>query len=230
MSYVPNPTIGGLGEMTETNNAVTMGIDQVNTWHPLWTSGVVAGLLDGWTFLAGVSGSFTSVANAGGGQITVTTSAPHGMLAGQVVTLTSASVAGYQPPNPTIFVIQSVAASTFNVIATFTATATGTFTRGASLKAGTAAAGRYKITWSVTAKNTGADATFKFAPCQNVSPVNTTTAGSLLITDGPNCMASSEFLTITAGDVITMLCMNQTNVADVTIIYANANLIRYAAP
>jgi len=45
MSYIPNPATGGVGGMFEYANAAVMGIDQVNTYHPFWTSGVVAGTL-----------------------------------------------------------------------------------------------------------------------------------------------------------------------------------------
>ena len=107
MSYFPNPKIGGIAQMTEYANALSLVIDQVNTYHPLWTAGVVAGLLDGWTFTAGVDGSYTAVANLGGGLVRVTTAAPHGLAAGRVVALTSSSVAGYQPPNPTVFVVKT---------------------------------------------------------------------------------------------------------------------------
>ena len=146
MSYFLNPAIGGIGGMFEYQNAVSMGIDQVNTYHPFWTSGVVAGTLDGWTFTVGTGGTFSAVANAGGGQIQITIGA-HTLVAGQPFAITSASVAGYRPPNPTLFIIQSVTATTVNVIATFTTTATGTWTQGAYLKAGAAAAGNYEVTW-----------------------------------------------------------------------------------
>jgi hypothetical protein len=185
MSYFPNPTAGGVGGMFEYENAVSMGIDQVNTYHPLWTAGMVAGTLDGWTFTAGLDGSFTAVASIGGGQIRVTTSAPHGMVAGEIVALTSASVAGYRPPNPTIFVIQAVAATTFDVVATFTATATGTWTRGAYLKAGTAAAGKYELFWNATAKTSaGANKTYKFEPCQNITNIDKAASGAIIDATG----------------------------------------------
>jgi hypothetical protein len=228
MSFIPYPSIGGITGMFEYNNATVMGIDQINTYHPFWTAGVIAGTLDGWTFLAGVSGGFTAVANIGGGQIRFTTSAPHGMLAGQIVTITSASVAGYQPPNPQIFVIQAVAASTFDVIATFTATATGTFTRGASLKAGTAAAGSYELTWNATAKAaSGANKDYKFEPCQNTTNVDKGAAGQLMNSTGPQACGGSAFVTVAAGDTFTMLCNNQTDVTDITIVNMNFRLKRY---
>ena len=229
MSYVPNPAIGGIAGMFEYQNAVAMGIDQINTYHPFWTSGVVAGSLDGWTFLAGTSGSFTAVANLGGGLIRITTSAPHGMVAGQIVCLTSASVAGYQPPNPTIFVIQAASASTFDVIATFTATATGTFARGASLTAGSSAAGKYTVVWSASAKTaSGSNKDYRFEPCQNTTSVDKGAAGQLMNTTGPQACSGSAFVDVAAGDVFTMLCNNTTDITDITIIDMNFRLQRYA--
>ena len=232
MSYIPNPSIGGLAGMLETNNGVVMGIDQVNTYHPFWTSGVVTGTVDGWTFLAGVSGSYTSVTNLGAGLIRFTTSAPHGMSAGQVVTITSASVAGYQPPNPVIFVIQAAGASTFDVIATFTATATGTFARGASLTAGAAAAGKYELIWSASTLATAPNKLYLFTPCQNVTPATSTSASQLTTNAGPqSCSAPAPVvITVAAGDIFTMLCQNQTDTTDITIVYFNYSLRRYSPP
>lgn len=43
MSYFPNLALGGVGGMYEYENATVMGIDQTNTYHPLWTAGVVVG-------------------------------------------------------------------------------------------------------------------------------------------------------------------------------------------
>ena len=231
MSYFPNPALGGIGGMFEYENAISMGIDQVNTYHPMWTSGVVAGTLDGWTFLAGLDGTFTSVTNPGGGQVTFNTPAPHGMVAGQIVAITGASVAGYQPPNPTIFVIQSTTATSFNVIATFTATATGFCTRGSCLIAGASAAGRYTINWSVTAKTTtGSNKNYKFEPCQNTTNVDKAAAGSIISNNGANGFAASAFITVAAGDIITLLADNQTDTTDIIIVDMNCRLQRYASP
>lgn len=214
--------------MFEYANAVAMGIDQANTYHPFWTSGVQAGTLDGWTFTAGQSGTFTSVANAGGGQITLTLGA-HTLVAGQPFAITSASVAGYQPPNPTLFIIQSVTATTVNVIATFTATATGTWTQGAYLKAGAGAAGKYEITWSATAQAaTGSNKQFHFEPLQNTTNIDKGSAGQLMNATGPQSCSGSAFITVAAGDLLLMLCNNETDTTDITIIHCNFRLKRYA--
>ena len=227
MAYIPYPSTGGVGGMFEYENATVMGIDQVNTYHPMWTAGVGAGVLDGWTFTAGQSGTFSAVANAGGGQIEITIGA-HTLVAGQPFAITSASVAGYRPPNPTIFIIQSVTATTVKVIATFTATATGTWTQGAYLKAGAGAAGKYQIFWSTACKSSGANKLYKFEPCQNTANIDKAASGSLLTTTDLQSLSASAFITVAAGDVITMLCQNQTDATDITIVDMNCRVIRYA--
>jgi|ERR1700690_96941 len=228
MSYFLNPALGGIGGMFEYENAVSMGIDQVNTYHPMWTSGVVVGTIDGWTFTTGADGSFTSVANLGGGRMRFTTSAPHGLANGRIVAITSASVAGYQPPNPTIFAIFNVSASTFDVTGTFTTTATGTWAAGACLTAGPSAAGKYQLFWSVGCKSTGANKLYKFEPCQNVTNVDKAASSSLLTTTDLQSISASAFITVAAGDVVTLLCQNQTDATDITIVYTNVRVIRYA--
>jgi len=214
--------------MFEYENASSMGIDQVDTYHPMWTAGVVAGTLDGWTFTAGADGTFTSVANAGGGQLQFTTSAPHGMSAGQVVAITASSVAGYRPPNPVSFVILSTGASTFNVAGTFTSTATGNWTRGSCLTAGPSAAGNYQLFWSVACKATsGSNKQYKFEPMQNTTYVDKAASMNLINSTGAQSQSASAFVTVAAGDVFQLLCMNQTDTSDVTIVDMNFRLLRY---
>jgi hypothetical protein len=228
MSFIPNSAVSGVGGMFEYQNAVSMGIDQINTYHPFWTSGVVAGVLDGWTFQAGLDGTFTSVVNAGGGQITFNTPTPHGMVAGMIVAITGASVAGYQPPNPTIFVVQSVTPTSFNVVATFTTTATGFWTKGAALIAGQQAAGNYTVEWSVTARaSTGSNKDYRFEPLQNTTSIDKGAAGQLMNSTGPQACGGSAFVTVVAGDAFLMLCNNTTDVTDITIVDMNYRLKRY---
>jgi hypothetical protein len=231
MSYTQNPSIKGVGEMTEYGNAVVIGVAQVNTYNPVHTVGVVAGELDGFTFLAGTDGTYTSIANAGGGQITVNTTGAHGMVAGQVVVLTSATDVGYQPPNPTWFVIQSVTATSFNVIAVFTNTATGTYDRGSCLIAGPDAAGWYKLTWDVTVKPTGSGKDFKVAPFQNETLLTKGAQEAILsIATGAACLASSLVLSVDAGDVLTIGIANTTDATDVTVRNLELCLVRYRTP
>jgi hypothetical protein len=228
VGYFPNPAIGGVGGMYEYANATVMGIDQANTYHPLWTAGVVAGTLDGWAFAAGVSGTFTAVADLGGGRMRITTGAPHGLTNGRVVFLTSASVAGYRPPNATAFIISNVAASTFDVTGVFTSTASGTWTAGACLTAGTSAAGEYELFWSASAKTgAGVNKTYKFEAFQNAAELNKAAAWAIIDANGPSGFSGSAFVTVAAGDHICLACQNQTDATDVTIVGMNLRVLRY---
>jgi hypothetical protein len=230
MSYTPNPAVNGVGEMSEYENAISLNITQTNTYNPIFTAGVVAGFLDGWTFVAGTGGAFTSVANAGGGQITFNTSGAHGMVAGQVVAITLSSVAGYRPPNPTIFVIQSVTATSFNVIASFTSTATGNYTRGTCIVAGPSAAGNYRLMWDATIAPANGNKDWKIEPLQNASNLDKAASEQIIATAGAACLAGGCFLTVAAGDKISLAINNQTDTTDIIIRNLNLNVLRYRAP
>ena len=230
MAYIPNPAINGVGEMSEYENAIVLGIAQVNTYVPINTAGVTAGFLDGWTFLAGTNGTFTSVTNPGGGQVTFNTSGAHGMLAGQVVAITLSSVAGYRPPNPTIFIIQSVTATSFNVVATFTATATGNYIRGATLIAGASSAGNYRLIWSATLAPANANKDWKIEPLQQATNVDKAAGEAIIAGAGAQCLGGSCLLAVAAGDQFTLLANNQTDATAVTVRDLNMQLVRYRAP
>jgi surface protein len=81
-------------------------------------------LLTGWTDFDGTgwdTGSITAFADAGGGQVTVTTSAAHGLPNGHVMRISgTTNYDGY-------YVISNVAATTFRITAAFVATETGTW-------------------------------------------------------------------------------------------------------
>jgi len=151
------------------------------------------------------------------------------MTAGQYVAVTSSSDAGYQPPNPTIFKILSAGSTTFNVTGTFTATATGTWTRGACLTAGPSAAGNYQLFWSIACQaTTGTNKRYKFEPLQNATNVDKAASENLINSTGPQSQSGSAFITVAAGDVVQMACNNLTDATDVTIIDMNTRVIRYS--
>lgn len=226
MAYLPPSGVGGIAEMWEYNNAISLGIDAQNVYHPLWTSGLVVGTLDGWTFLAGASGSFTSVTNPGGGQITFAGATGHGMVAGQLVHITSSSVSAYQAA----YIIQSVTTNTFTVTATFSATATGTWARGTSLTAGASAAGQYQLNYAFTLQPTsGSNKNYKIEAAQNTAGgLNKGSNQANLQSTGPSCISGSSFLTIVAGDIIVMTVMNMTDTTDLTVISGDCRLFRYS--
>ena len=229
LAYQPNVTVGGVGEMYEYANATPLVIDQVNTYHPIWTASVTAGVLDGFTFVAGVDSTYSAVTNPGGGQISFTVPAGHGMVAGQIFCVTSASVAGYRPPNPTIFVVQSVSATTIVVNGTFTATATGTWNRGASLVAGASAAGKYNLQWSATITPAAGNKDWKMEPLQNATNLDKGAQGPFRLGGGGvgAPLGGQVLVTVAAGDMFTLLINNTTDSSDVTITDLNYQLVRY---
>jgi surface protein len=81
-------------------------------------------LLTGWTDFTGTgwaSGSITAFADAGGGQVTVTTATAHGYANGHVMRITGTT--NYNGS----YVISDVAATSFRITAAFVATETGTW-------------------------------------------------------------------------------------------------------
>jgi hypothetical protein len=107
-------------------------------------------LLEGWTDFTGSgwdTGSITAFADAGGGQVTVTTSAAHGYANNHVMRITGTT--NYDGS----YVISSVTATTFRITATFVATETGTW--NATLQSGVTFSGgnsEYSVGAATTAR------------------------------------------------------------------------------
>ena len=108
------------------------------------------GLLTGWTDFTGSgwdSGSITAFADAGGGQVTVTTSAAHGYANNHVMRITGTT--NYNGS----YVISNVASTSFRITATFVATETGTW--NATLQSGCTFSGgnsKYSVGAATTAR------------------------------------------------------------------------------
>ena len=64
--------------------------------------------------------------------------------------------------------------------------------------------------------------------CQNATNVDKGAAGQLMNATGPQSCSGGAFVVVAAGDVFTMLCNNQSDTTDVTIVDMNFRLKRYA--
>ena len=116
-----------------------------------------------------------------------------------------------------------------NVAGTFTATATGTWTRGACLTAGAQAAGNYQLFWSVACQtSSGSNKRYRFEPVQNTTNVDKAAGENLINSTGPQSQSASAFITVAAGDIIQLMCANMTDTTDVTIIDMNTRVLRYS--
>jgi hypothetical protein len=228
------------GAMTEYDNAQPLVIDNQNVYHALFNTLLVAGYLDGWTFSPGLSGAFSAIANLGnvGGvnQVRLTTTAPHTCVAGQILNLTSSTVAGYLTQAATVdknenfYLIKNILDNThIDIASAALGTASGNWRKGAALVAGALAAGKYEIVFSVSClASAGNNKSFKAEPRIGVTPVDTCVAISTIGASTYGSMGNSDFVSIAAGDRVSLSLKNLTDAADITVVVANMRLRRYS--
>lgn len=122
------------------------------------TTGIIyftQGDLNGFTFDAGSSGSYTEVADGGGGTIAIL-DAEHGLSVGDWIMITNSSVAGYEG----VHVVTYVATDTFKVAVAYSATATGDWqepSRVTLTQAGLTNA-KFKVDWNISGSVAGSPA------------------------------------------------------------------------
>lgn len=141
--------------MVDAGNTDAFAIDTTDSLLGYHTNGLAAlNLGSQWTFDAGYAGTPISIASVADGadsgvDIEFTTSAPHGLAIGDVVTISGCTDTDYNG----IFVVKAVISTTkFEVANTeFDSTDTGTVNHGAYLLAGANAAGVYRLDWSMSA-------------------------------------------------------------------------------
>jgi len=146
-------------EEFNTDAYVVNATDEAQLYH---TAGLVSGDLLGWTFRGGGAGTsfpIASIADAGGGQITVTTTGAHGLAVGDMISQTGLSDSAYVG----IFEVDTVpTTTTYTVTAVFTATGTGTMDAGFCLIAAPSSIGTYIISWQATLSSASNNQTFNF--------------------------------------------------------------------
>jgi len=134
------------GEMgAEYGSSATEIINAADEWHAMHhanINGLPPHLNSGFTFTAGSEGVIASIADAGGGIVTVTDDA-HGLLAGDIVTQNGCADANY---NGVFEVLTVPTASTYTITATWGTTDTGTWQMGSYLLVATT--GVYRGMWN----------------------------------------------------------------------------------
>jgi hypothetical protein len=231
--------IASIGEMTEYNNAASLTIDTQDIYHALFNTLLIAGKLDGWTFVPGLSGSFSAIADLGvvGGvnQVRLTTTAPHTLTAGQILNLTSSTVAGYLTQavpdvnkNENYYLIKNVSDNThIDIVSANLGTASGNWRKGSALVAGALAGGDYDLAFSISAlAAAGNNKSFKTESRINVTPIDTAAAIATIGASTYGCMSGGTVVTIAAGDRVSLSIKNLTDAADITVVIANMRLRR----
>ena len=210
-------------EMYAYENATATVIEEKDIYHAVSGSGIGTGLVNGWTYQAGVKGSIASVANWDGevgGTVKVTTSAAHNLTTGDIITQH-----GTTDYNGT-FAVTVIDADEYYITETWTETRTGTFARGTCLKAGAGAAGIYRVTMSLTAWTAAAGKLMKFEINQNLTTPDNVVVSHKFATADYTPASSTGLLTIAASDCIWLSVKNETDGSDITIRHANINLSR----
>lgn len=132
-------------EMEQGSNTTAYAVTAQNNAEVYHSATLVAGDLAEWTFDAGGAGTtfpIASIADAGGGDITVTTTGSHTLAVGAIISQANLADAAYEG----VFQVLTVPlATTYTVTAVFTATDTGTMQEAATLTALPSAAGVYQI-------------------------------------------------------------------------------------
>lgn len=214
-------------EIHDENNTDLFVINDVGTdEHAYHTNGLVSGDLAGWTFDtggAGTSHAITVIANAGGGNITVTTGDAHGLAVGDIVTHTNLADTAYVG----FFKVLTETTTTYTVTAAFTATGTGTMDQAATLDVNDIAVGTYSIQWHASVTTVGNNETIDFGIHKNTTHINGSRARHKFGTGADFGLVGGQAITnVVSGDKILFHVANQDSVGNITIRNFSLMLIR----
>jgi hypothetical protein len=205
-------------EMYLNANANVTTIETANT--PIALRQFTTGSLDGWTFDAGSTGAITAYADAGAGQITVTSNG-HGLATGDVV-----SIRGTTNYNG-IFVIANALTNTFEITDTWVADdGASDWDEPSNLVAGAAAAGVYDIAWNMSSSEQGgAGSTVTFAAYINGTAQNNTRIQRKFANNDVGAFGGRGILTISASDIV-FITASSSGVNTITNSYGSVVLMR----
>ena len=212
-----NKAGANIAEMYMQGESTAITIDTADIDHLI--GNLTAGTLDGFTKVAAKNGSIASVATSDAGATITCTDVAHGLVTGDIVSITGSSSATY---NGT-YVVTVLTVDTFKVTVAYVATATATWAMGGYLLAGTNAGGTYKaylngdISVAIADKNILVSMLIGVSRQANVrfevSPGNTL----------PQNGSGTGFVTIAAGDRICIAVQNITDTTNCTPV--NMNLV-----
>lgn len=198
------------GEMYIVDNAVAVTINAVDEWHAV--DGILTeGFTDGFTFETGSNGAIASIADAGGGDITVTDVA-HGLSVGDFITQNDCTDAAY---NGLFEVLTVPTADTYTVTAVYTATDTGMWQKGSNLVCNVA--GIYQGQWSASGISETNAHVFDFAPAVNTTISTKAKSRRKFSNADYGAFGGGGVMEFVIGDKISFLLQNITGVGDVTI-------------
>jgi hypothetical protein len=214
--------VGGqfYGECYLYANATEMAIDIVNVYHAC--PNATTGLVNGFTYKAGKVVAVSGVASASGGTKITCTSVAHGLLDGEVITITNST--NYDG----VYLVESKANDTFVVSKAYVATRQFNAVRGFSLRANTGTSGTFILDWNCSAKNvTGTNKDWRIEANQNLLALDKASSQIRLPSSTEtSSLAAGCIFTIAAGDYLWISVKNLTDAVDLVIVDANFRVRR----
>ena len=203
------------GEAFISENATPTVIETAST--PIALREIVTGLVNNWTFDAGATAAITAFADAGGGQVTVTSS--NSLSNGDVITIRGTT--NYNG----IQTVSNASGAAFEITDAWVADdGASDWDRGASLTAGAGAAGKYSAMWQMSSFCAGAQIV-TFAMNINATPQLKTFAQRKFPVTDLGSASSTAILDISDGDVI-WLSASSTGTSNLTNEHGNFNMRR----
>jgi hypothetical protein len=221
-SWVVHVRSGGqfYGECYLYGNATPMAIDITNTYHACPNS--LEGLTNGFTYKDGAVIAISGVTSASGGTKITCTSVAHGLLDGEVITITNST--NYDG----VYLVESKTDDTFVVTKAYVASRTFNACRGFSLRANTGTAGTFILDWNCSAKNaSGTNKDWRIEANLNLVALDKASSQVRLPSaTETSALAAGCILTVAAGDYIWISVKNLTDAVDITIVDANLRIRR----
>lgn len=198
----------------------TLTIDAADIYHLI--RGFTSNSLSGWTFVAGSTGAIASVITSDGGTTITCTDVAHGLLTGDIISITGSSESTYDG----VYEVTYLTNDTFKVTVAYAADATATWAEGDYLLAGPASNGNYSIDISISGNSAVAAKRFKFEAFKNASEINT--AVFEMTPSGTNIQSGSApgTISIEDGDRIFLSVMNHTDSTNFTVVHGHVRLQR----
>ncbi len=204
-------------EMYLAANSTVTTIVAEDEWQALII--LLEGEDNGFTYQAGIEGVIASVADAGGGDVTIA-DVGHGLDAGDMITINGCTNANYNG----IFEVKTAATDTFTVTATWDSTDTGSWQRGSNLTCDVA--GKYRGIWQATGQSADANQVLWFSPCLNTTAAVKAKSTRKFSNADAGSFGGTALMNIAVGDKIHFIVQNTTSDGDLTIDTMNLNLAR----
>jgi len=205
-------------EIHEEDNTTAFTINATDEHHAYHSSTVVSGDTVGWTFDSGSNGTqiaISSIADATGGNITVTTSTNHNIEVGDTVCHTGLSDSAYVG---FFTILTKPSSTTYTVTAPYTATGTGFMSEPSYIQVKDIAVGKYLILWTASLSAVGNGVTFDFFLHDGMSVITGSKGRHRIANASTFKMIGGQSVRhVISGDRIFFALSNTTNATNLTI-------------